>query len=187
MGGSTIGGKQAEAVFMAVILSEVEGQPSAWPSITGFDDDALKPVWQRVESWIATRWRSRSIVWVIEGPGEWTPRLAPFTLVTVERWDGAAWVAETATPAPLGYDLGDGTYRVTGTVGDTSTPPPAVIEAVSRLAKYLADDTHQIAGASSQSESVGGVTVQHDRSVQWLARALTYSGAGDLLRPWRRA
>ena len=172
---------------MAVILSETEGQPSAWPSITGFDDDALKPIWQRIESWIAYRWRSRSVAWVIEGPGDWTPRLTPFTLTTAERWDGSAWVAGELAAAPLGYVVPAGTFRVTGTVGDTATPPPAVIEAVSRLAKYLADDTYQIAGASSQSESVGGVTVQHDRSAQWLARALSYSGAGDLLRPWRRA
>lgn len=172
---------------MAVeLLSEVEGQPSAWPDVPGYDGDT-DVAWQRIESWIACRWRSRSVVYVIEGPGDWTPRLTPFTLTGIEKWDGSAWVAISATLSPMGYDLGDGTYRVTGTAGDTTTPPPAVLEAVKRLASYLEDDTHQIAGASSQSHSVGSVTVQHDRSVQWMARALAYSGSADLLRPWRRA
>lgn len=170
---------------MAVtFLSETEGQPSAWPPVPGHDGD-LDAVWQRVEAWITYRWRARPVVYVVEGPGEWVPRLGPFTLGTVQRWDGSKYVTVTLLPGPLGFMLDGYTYRVTGTAGDTSTPPPAVLTAVSRLAEYM-DTPEKHPGASAYKTGVGPLDIEEQRSPAWLAKALAYSGAADLLRPYRR-
>jgi hypothetical protein len=179
----------------AATISQVEGMPSSYPPSPGglsSQAAALSPdmIWQRIESYIVYRWSIRSIVWIAEGWGEWHPTLAPATITTVEDWnDGNFW--ETATPAldpsPLGgYQLRDGTFRFTGTVGvNGSTVPEVVKQAWRLLAEYMAEET-DVAGATSFRFHLGGaLETEYQRTASWMARAMANSGAGDLLRPWR--
>jgi hypothetical protein len=158
-------------------------------------------VWDRIEAFIAWRWTSRAVVWIVEAQhgegGNWKPTLTPATITTVESWDPTnVWV--TASP-PLdpspngGYWLpwtSNAPFRFTGTAGvNGSTVPEAVKTAFRRLAEYMASDPEDIAGASrfrmilAQRE----IEMDYDRSPTWLAMALRNSGAADLLRPYRRA
>jgi len=176
---------------MAVMISELEGVPASYPATdavtapNGTEANAAA-IWQRIESWIAYRWRSRSVVYVVEGPGEWSPRLTPFTASTVEIWQGDAWEATTPRPAPLGgyvFD-GDGPYRVTGTAGDASTPPADVLEAYRRLARFTVD--HEDSGLSPATMNVKDGDYDVGVVPGFAAKSLQLSGAADLLRRYRR-
>ena len=179
---------------MAATLRQVEGIPAAWPATpTGLTTEAgaldVGMIWQRLEAWIAYRWSSRSVVWTVEGAGEWVAPLAPATITTVEVWQADAWAAVTLTPGPLGgYVLDGATYRFTGTVG-SGTVPAGGNEAFLRLAEYMAggrDYSDMAAGVSSAEIDLGLLRSKVDRSPTWLARAMLNSGAADLLRPYRR-
>lgn len=182
---------------MAETLKAVEGLPASYPAVTGLSVAAAaldaSVIWQRIESYIAWRWTSRSIVWTVEGARDWTPPLTPATVATVEEWQGTAWAAVTLTASPLGgYCLPAlGPYRLTGTVG-AGTPPAGVLEAFRRLAEYSveAKDSGGFKGrpgATSGTFNLGSVTQSFDRAPNWVARAIINSGAGDLLRAYRRA
>ncbi|MBB5220587.1 hypothetical protein HNP73_000508 [Amaricoccus macauensis] len=171
-----------------------EGRPTLWPVIPGLSARAaaIEPevIWRRIESWIAWRWGVRSCSFIIEGGcGAWRAPLHPFTVSTVEAWGGEAWGAATLAADPLGgRSLGDRShYRITGTLGFTEDPPADVLQACRRLAEY-SSEKHGIDGASSRTVELGGqLRESYERAPVWLARALTYSGAADLLRPYRRA
>ena len=177
---------------MVDILREIEGFPESYPTAPeGLSEDAqalnAAALWQRLEFWITHRWGERSVTWIVEGPGDWLPRLKPATVDTFEVWKDGAWKTTVVEDGPLCYVLQPETYRITATVGADTDPPAGVLEAFRRLAEYLADDAH-IGGvvASSGSVDIGGaMTVSAERSPKWQARALHYSGAADLLRPWR--
>lgn len=177
---------------MAVTLQEIEAVPSSYPAKpSGLSTAAAalseSMVWHRIERWIATRWTSRAITWIAEGSGEWLPRLSPATISTTEIWNGSAWEAVTLTASPLGgYCLdAEGPYRFTGTVG-SGTVPEGVNEAYRRLAEYIANGKSSAPGVTSRTVNVGGdVSESFDRPNNWLARALAYSGAADLLRDYR--
>lgn len=176
---------------MAKTISQIEGQPSAYPDTPfpmSLEAQLLDPgmIWHRLEQWMAWRWQVRSVVWTVDGVGEWKPPLTPAEVTTVERWAGA-WVAVSPPASPFGgYILPHGTYRVTASVGSTDAPPPAVQEAFVRLAEYMAAETH-IAGAATVSETEGSLSRMVRRSADWKAMAGHNSGAFDLLRPYRRA
>jgi hypothetical protein len=71
-------------------------------------------------------------------------------------------------------------------VGGGDVPAP-VLAAFARLAEYSAD-TDERAGATDYSVNLGGaIQESYRRYPSWLARAMQYSGAADLLRPYRRA
>ncbi len=200
---------------MAVTLRITEGEPDNYPRIVFQDDPTVEmdpepqirktvtAAWQRVESYIAHRWNSRSVVYIAEGPGDWHPNLSPTTITTVEVWRDNAWTTETLDPTPLGgYVLdGEGPYRFTGTVGSANEPPRAVKDAVFRLVQYFlaVDDTppeHRIVSTlkTDQDPYYQPHHIEHSLreleierpNPQWIARALQYSGAADLLRPYRK-
>lgn len=184
---------------MAATLKQVEDAPSVWPAApAGLSAKAAAldpvPIWRRLESFCAWRWGVRAVTWTVEGPGLWTPPLAPAQLSNPEVWSVDRWVTSYQPPSPLGgYELAsEGPYRITATVG-AATVPADVQEAFRRLAEYVADaDAPSMvngrAGASSSSYEIGsGLKVSFDRSPAWLAKALHNSGAADLLRPYRRA
>jgi len=188
---------------MVEVLQRLESAPDEYPAAPFSDSPATlsdaalalssDAIWHRVESYIAHRWTPRAVVWVVQGQGWWRPDLTPVTVSDVAVWNSlSAWESCTLDASPLGgYELpGEGPYRFTGTAGDESPSdvPAAVSEAVRRLAEYLAVDRGRIAGASSESVSIGGgaITQQFDRSPAWVARAFQQSGAADLLRPYRR-
>ncbi|MFT3972009.1 MAG: hypothetical protein QM699_00585 [Amaricoccus sp.] len=147
-------------------------------------------IWRRLESWIAWRWGQRPVTFIVEGGcGSWRPPLYPVVATTVERWDGEGWAAVTLSADPLGgLGIGEAThYRIAGTLGIDDDPPEDVAEAYRRLAEYSAERP-AMAGATSYSAELGSTLKESwDRAPTWLARALTYSGAADLLRPYRRA
>ena len=171
---------------MTELLRQDEGQPAAYPLVDGLTDDAA--LWQRIEAWIAYRWGERSVTWIVQGPGVFSPPLVPYTIDTVERWTGSDFASTTLDPAPLGLELEANVYRIQATVGSTEEPPPAVESALIRLAEYVADDDDIGVVASRASANLGnGLTADYERPAVWRARALHYSGAADLLRAYRHA
>jgi hypothetical protein len=183
---------------MAVTLKEVEAIPASYPAApddlstaaAALDADAL---WQRLEAYCRVRWTAREVIWTVEGEGAWEAPLQPSTLNTVEVWESGAWVECTPAASPWGgYDLpGDGPYRITADVGGGDVPA-AVKEAYRRLAEYSAEigvDGAMAGHPSHTSHSVGigdSINESFDRPSTWAARALTNSGAADLLRPYKR-
>lgn len=177
---------------MAVTLQQNEGTPASHPSIGGLSlaagvlDQAF--LWQRIEAWVAHRWSARSVTWIVEGPGQWVPPLAPFTLATSEEWGGDwDWHDVTLNPSPLGgYELPhSGQFRFTGNVGGGAVPAD-VTQAFTRLAEYVATESAGLAGASSYAVDMGQINENFRRSPAWMARAMEWSGAADLLRRYRR-
>jgi hypothetical protein len=171
---------------MAETLREIEGAPASYPAsgITPEPSNAAV-VWQRLESYVAYRWTSRTIEWVAEGPGHWVPPLAPATISTYEIWRAGEWYS---IPEPAGSPLGGymlnecALYRFTGTVGG-GTAPAIVLEAFARLSAYLLSSSPKPGVASVQA---GSVSIAY-RGDAWTAKAMQNSGAGDLLRTFRRA
>lgn len=176
----------------ASTIKQTESAPAAYPptpSGMSAAAAALDPIaiWQRIEAYTAYRYTSRAIVWTVEGSGEWHPPLTPATITTVEIWLGDAWEAVELSPSPLdGYCLPGGTYRFTGTVG-AGTVPAAVNDAFRRLAEYTAASKRGSPGTTRERVTAGSITVDKSRSASWAAAAMANSGAGDLLRNYRRA
>jgi hypothetical protein len=167
---------------MVEVLSETEAEPASYPALPGSFTVDLSAVWRRLEGWIAHRWNERTVTWIVQGPGTWEPRLRPATVDTAERWDGSAWQTVTLQAGPIGYELEAATYRVACTVGDTAAPPAIVQEAGRRLAEYLDQaGSDPVQGHSSVQDG----DYRFDRPSGWAARAMHYSGAGDLLRGYR--
>jgi hypothetical protein len=152
---------------------------------------AIQPevIWRRLEASIAWRWGLRPATFIVEGGcGSWRPPLYPLVAKTVEAWNGEAWEAVTLAADPLGgLTLGSAThYRLAGALGIDDTPPEDVLEAYRRLAEY-STEKHGLDGSSSRTVELGGqLRESFERAPVWLARAMSYSGAADLLRPYRR-
>ncbi|ROO25559.1 hypothetical protein SAOR_12050 [Salinisphaera orenii MK-B5] len=175
------------------VLKQNEGQPEQYVTDADYAGDDGAPgtvaaLWQRIEGYIAHRWHERPVTWVLCGSGDWTPPLTPARVETVEVWrDGAYRTIETPA-GPLGYAFEAGTYRVKATVGDDVDPPAAVLAAFDRLLHYVQDECALSASVTRASLALGnGLSDEFERSPTWMARALQYSGAADLLRPYRRA
>lgn len=180
---------------MIEVLKQTEAVPAHWPAVPdGLSPEAaaLDPgmVWGRIEAYLAHRWSAREVVWIIEGESgdEWMPPLGPLVSWAAAHWSGTAWVAMTLEAGPLGLVLpASGTFRVTATIGaDDATPQAPVLEAYRRLAEYMAEEVTRH-GVASHSLSEGNLSENFERMPAWRARALQYSGAADLLRPYRRA
>lgn len=176
---------------MPVTLKQTEGAPSSYPAAPSGLSDAAAALatvaWQRIESYIAARYTSRSVAWIVEGCGEWCPPLSPATITTVEVWSRAGeWETVSLDPSPLGgfWLAASGPYRFTGTVGGGDVPA-SVNEAVRRLAEYLAQDPGDGGATSSRTDVTDIESVSLSRSASWMARALQNSGAADLLRGFR--
>jgi hypothetical protein len=197
------------ALMKAEILSEDEAIPAKFPpapldvigSIEGWTKKGLgeiarrnvsnDAIWMRLEAWIAWRWTPRDVTWVVEGPGVWEPRLKPAVIWTTELWHDGAWVAATLEPAPLGYVLSEGTWRITAVVGDADAdPPPEVFEAFARLREYFISIFELQSGVTQvESQSGGADYATRDsvsRPANFAARAMQNSGAADMLRRWRK-
>lgn len=174
----------------AATIHEDESIPASYPAApSGLSAPAAAIasaiIWQRIEAYTARRYTARAVTWIVEGDGEWVPPLTPATVSATEIWSGAAWEAVALNPSPLGgYMLpGSGPYRFTANVGG-GTAPAAVNEAYRRLAEYLADIA-QSTSVGVRQETVEGVgSIEYD--LAGVARAMERSGAGDLLRPYRR-
>jgi hypothetical protein len=173
---------------MATTLQQTEATPESYPVLSpAIADD----VWQRIESYIAHRFTPRTVGWLVEGPGEWVPPLAPATVTKVEVWSAAGeWEDITLNASPAGgYWLSaTGPFHFTATVGGGSPAPalPAIVAtAATRLAAYMTAKLGK-PGATSESITAGSISVSHRRSESWMASAMQNSGAADLLRGYRR-
>lgn len=176
---------------MIELLKQQEGAPEAYPEVAGLSAKAealdAAAIWQRIEQWIAYRWGERPVTWTVRGRGEWLPPLDPFTIENVEQyggltWDTAGWRSAELVPSPMGLELTGGTYRIQATVGSPDDPPAVVLQAFTRLAEYLAEGDAR--AFSGYSRTLGDASENIERPVVWQARAIHYSGAADLLRPW---
>jgi len=176
---------------MAETLYQTETIPDAYPEYTGLSVAAAALdagfLWQRIEAYTARRWTTRNVTWLVRGPGDWVPPLSPAAIVQGYIWNGADWAETTLAPAPLGFDLQDGRFKIDCIVGADNTAPAAVLEAFRRLAEYVAAETAGVPGASSYSIDMGQLSESITRHPAFMARALDNSGAADLLRPYRRA
>lgn len=177
---------------MATTIKQTEAIPEEYPDAPTMNAaaTALDPVliWQRIEAYTAWRWSERAVEWIVEGAGQWEPPLSPTTITKAEIWRGEAWEELTLPAAPLGGFMlsGHGPYRFTGTVGEQDADVPvSVKEAFRRLAEYSAQSKGK-AGARSERIGAGSISLSHTRSASWLAQAMENSGAGDLLRKWRK-
>ncbi|MET4254060.1 hypothetical protein [Bradyrhizobium sp. LA6.7] len=178
---------------MACAIKQTESAPASYPAtpsgVSSAVTDLATTIWQRIEAYVAYRWTSRAVVWVVEGPGEWHPPLSPATISTVEVWSCGANDWEDCTPpaSPLGgYWLpASGPFRFTGTVGAGATVPDNVKEAFKRLGAYMVAKPGT-PGARSERISAGSIDIQRSRSESWMASALQNSGAADLLRTYRK-
>jgi hypothetical protein len=180
--------------MMATTIRQKEALPAAYPDIPdnlSAAAAALDPafIWQRIEDYTAYRWSERAVEFIAEGPGHWEAPLSPVTIATAEVWRNEAWEALTLPASPFGgYVMaGCGPYRFAGTVGDDDADVPAgVMEAFRRLAEYMASKP-DVAGATRSLQALGPIRKEHERAADWMARAIVNSGAGDLLRAYRRA
>ena len=165
-------------------------------------------VWSRIEAFVSHRWHSRTVVWLVEGAGDWEPPLEPATITSVEAWDGGNWTSVQLPASPFGgvsFPNRNCVYRVTANVGSgrLSELPADVIEAFRRIAEYLVSvpstplhfeecavvqDVH---GASQISIDVehgenNRASFSLTQNPRFRARVLEFSGAGDLLRKYRK-
>ncbi len=183
------------------LLKFEEAEPASVPTLTVHTDGASSTVepdhtiWRRIETYISHRWTARQCVWTVKGPGIWVSHLSPISNLTADVWDEVTytWSAYTPIQSPTGgFEFsGYKTYKITATVGDTvAGVPQLVVDAYSRLKAYL-EDSNALSvpvGSNSYSQKIGenGIDESLDRSPNYLARAMQYSGAGDLLRRYRR-
>lgn len=176
---------------MAMTLRVLEDDPETRPAVEGADTAVpASVVWERLEKWTNYRWGVRNVLFLVQGSGPWEPRLRPATFVSAERWEFGDWVPAEVSAHPLGFDLpdnGDDPFRLAFTVG-AATASDTVKDAFRRLTNYMAETegAFAVAGASSVSGSIGSYSKSWRRSPSWRARAMEHSGAGDLLRPYRR-
>lgn len=178
---------------MIDLLHEAEAVPASYPAApSGLSIQAAAleatAIWQRIEAYTKTRYTARQVVWTLEGCEglDWTPPLSPVASYSAQKWESGLWVTVTIPEGPIGLCLpSDGIFRVTAQVG-AGTPPGAINEAFRRLAEYVSDEPDR-AGVSSYSVNMGNaVQESYQRSAAHVARAIQYSGAADLLRPYRR-
>lgn len=176
---------------MAVTIKQVETPPAAWPApppdlspAAAALDPAM--VWRRIEDWVAHRWAPRAVTWTVEGGGEWSPPLTPATVESADVWTiNGGWLPVVLEPGPLGYVLAPGVHRLAATVG-AGPVPPAGLEAYKRLAEYMAGERAR-PGATADRQEIGPINMSVEINPAWLAKALPWSGAADLLRHYRRA
>ncbi|MFG6508284.1 MULTISPECIES: hypothetical protein [unclassified Sulfitobacter] len=178
---------------MIDVIKQFEAKPLAYlaaPSGLSTAAAAIdhNMIWARIEAYTAWRFTKREVVWTLIGNGgdQFNPRLTPVVSREAHVWRDETWVSLTLIDGPLGIILpSDGTFKITAQVGG-GIPPAPVLEAYRRLAEYLSDDPGT-AGASSTSVAIGPIQEELERNPSWVAKAMHYSGAGDLLRPYRRA
>ncbi|MEP1592885.1 hypothetical protein [Sulfitobacter sp.] len=168
------------------VPAEYPAAPSGLSPAAAALDAAM--IWQRIEAYTAWRFTLREVVWTLIGDGgdQFNPRLTPVVSREGHVWRQEAWVPVSLLEGPLGIILpSDGTFKITAQVGDGDMPA-VFSEAFRRLAEYLAPgEKHP--GASGFKTGLASIDIEETRSATWVAKAMQYSGAADLLRNYRRA
>ncbi|QLL41899.1 hypothetical protein [Sulfitobacter pontiacus] len=182
---------------MIDVIKQFEAIPSAYPDApAGLSEKAAAldaaMIWAKIEAYTAYRFTVREVIWTLRGDGgdEFHPRLTPIVSRVSDIWASDAWEAVTLLDGPFGVCLPvDGIYRITAQVGGGDVPS-SVFEAFRRLAEYQvgARKSTSEPGASAVRTSIGDdLELEVERNPAWVAKAMQYSGAGDLLRSYRRA
>lgn len=183
---------------MAETITQSEAIPAAYPDApSGLSAKAAaldaSVIWARIESYTAHRFTTREVTWLVEGEGDWTAPLTPASVTSADKWNGTEWEPCVLVVGPYGYSLASvGPYRITADVGGGTMPEP-FLEAFRRLAEYVAPGHPDgilagRPGTSSHSAKIGdNIQESYERNPAWMAKAMQYSGAADLLRPYRRA
>jgi hypothetical protein len=169
-------------------LEEVTAYPKT-PTGLSAAAQALAPevVWDRIYSWIAWRWGTTLAEWKCCG-GEGDEFILPLTPATVTNaayWNPAEqdWIGVTFALSPRGIELPSSTtWRISAICGGEEDAPEAVQEAYRRLAEYMVSGQEGPAFASSITSGELSIRMRPDH----VGRALQYSGAADLLRPYRK-
>ncbi len=172
---------------MIDLLNFAESAPSAWPRIEGIDDpEFAATVWQRIEQYTNYRWPARRVEFALQGQGEFTPLVTPFKPESIKCWSAQKWrVAQMLKTAWCGVCLPfDTQWRLEGIAGDDSVPPAEVLEAARRLSDYFCQIQND--GRTMSATSLSGDDASVDLGAAWAAKAVQRSGAGDLLRRYRR-
>ena len=165
---------------MAETWHQKEAIPATYPTA---ESPAL---WARLEAYTAHRWTPRAVTWLLNGRGGWFAPVALAELVEADRGAGGAWEETTLSPAPMGYVMPCGRFKVIATVGADNAAPAVVLEAFDRLKAYVTAELGGVPGASTYSVNIGQLSESISRNPAFMARALDNSGAADLLRPYRR-
>lgn len=186
-----------------MIVSEklIEGSPADLPAISGLSPAAAaipaRLIWDRIEGYTGQRFGTRSAEWLVSGSGYWQPKVEPWHVDVVARWDGGRelWEAdELPYHSDVGYSLtayGVARYRFVGEVGTQTVPGEPFTTAYRRFAEFFAGQPDQLAqafasGVSSVSVTDGQVSTTIRRDPKWMASAWQASGAADALRYHRR-
>lgn len=153
-------------------------------------------VWKRIERWLDWhRFGVRDVVvyarmGIVSSEG-WVPPLGPLhEIEKVEVFRGDTWQTVQHGIGPFGGITGLQHFdavKLTAKVGHEETPP-AVMQAFHRLDEFLNAETKAPVGASSYSIGLGSGELSESYSlpIERFTRAITLSGAADLLRPWRK-
>ena len=149
------------------------------PAPDGVSDTVPAVIWSIMENYVATRWSTAEIEFVVYSPcrHDWQPPYYPWTVQSVD--GDPAEVDEFGA-----VTLEPGRHRVVCQIGGQPVTAD-VEEAYRRLAAYMADpDTRK--GYSRYSVNIGG-----DLSESWSrarnSSAIGNSGAAELLRKYRKA
>lgn len=120
-------------------LSVIEGSPAEWPAVPGVTGDLLAVCWQRIEHFIARRFVSRPVVFMVRSAcgGAWRAPIGPNVAndPVASIWDDATgdWEPATLKRAPRGWIVPPGHVQIEMNIGSSPVPVP-VSEAVKRLA-----------------------------------------------------
>ena len=183
---------------MTELFEEIEVPPASYPpepsglgAVPEVQTGVPMPlsadvIWPRIEAWIDQRWTSRSVTWIVEGPGDFDPPLSPINSASTDLWNGSAWESVTLDASFMGgWSLpGDGPYRINADVGG-GTVPEVVNQAYRRLHDYMAC-TPGRPTYTQHSTALDIISENWSKPEVMLARAMQNSGAGDLLRVYRR-
>lgn len=148
--------------------------PPAPDDVAGSIPEAI---WGKLESYVATRWSTAEIEYVVcpSGGCTWNPPFRPYVIQTVD--------GEPADLDNFGQVRLSKRSLVRCTIGGQPVTP-GVEEAYRRLAAYYASE--DLRGFSRYSVSIGGeLTESWSRTKD--KTALASSGAADLLTKYRKA
>lgn len=149
--------------------------PAAPADVTGSIPEVI---WERLESYVTTRWSTAEIQFVVCSPcrDRWRPPYYPWLVQSVD--------GDPAEVNDFGeVELQPGRHKVVCQIGGQPVTP-GVQEAYRRLAAYYANPDNRT-GYSRYSVNLGGEITE-----SWSRRsgdALANSGAADLLRKYRKA
>jgi len=121
-----------------------------------------------------------------EGLSEYAAEIDPAVIwARLEDWVRHRWGERQVTWVVRGPGLWSPPLEP-ATVGHTDPPPSRVLEAHRRLVEYMGQRKVHPPAMVAQSSSMGDTgSIDFQFPTGWMAKAMQYSGAADLLRSFR--